>query len=408
MQLPNSKVKKSIQKSNILKTLGYSLAASLIFLGGLGVGNGTIIVNRDQILRKSIQKNAPKNLDYSSVEKVYDTLKKDFDGQLDSEKLLDGMKAGLVSAAGDPYTEFLSKKAANDFNGQLNGTFSGIGAELGKDEQGNIVIIAPISGFPAEKAGLKPKDVLVEINGESAFGISITDAVGKIRGEKGSKVKLKIVRGGTQQVELDIVRDTITIPSVESKILDGNIGYIKISRYGEDTSGLATKAADDFKTKGVKGVILDVRSDPGGLLDSAVSVSSLWLSPGKTILEEKRDGLVTRTFKSQGTPPLEGIPTVVLIDEGSASASEITAGALHDNGAAKLFGVKSFGKGSVQQLEQLGDGSVLKVTIAKWFTPNGVNINKDGIKPDTEVKFDENQFKNGVDNQLESAKMSLK
>ena len=248
----------------------------------------------------------------------------------------------------------------------------------------------------------------MEIDGESVLGISITDAVGKIRGEKGSTVKLKIVRNKAEQIELEIVRDTITIPSVESEILDGNIGYLKISRYGDDTTELATKAANEFKAKGVKGVILDVRNNPGGLLDASVSVSSLWLAPGKTVLEEKRDGLIVRTFKAQGTPELLGVPTIVLMNEGSASASEITAGALRDNRAAKLIGVKSFGKGSVKQLEQLGDGSVLKVTIAKWFTPNWVNINKDGIKPDEEVKFDEEKFKSGIDNQLQAALASLK
>ena len=408
MHLLKTTYKKPRRKSQIVKTLGYSFVASLIFLGGFGVGNGSIVINKDQLLRKSIQKKTPNNLDYSSVEKVYDTLRKEYDGQLDTEKLLDGIKSGLAGATGDPYTEYLNKKATTEFNEQINGTFSGIGAELGKDEQGNIVVIAPISGFPAEKAGLKPKDVLIEINAETAQGISISDAVGKIRGEKGSTVKLKIVRNKKEQIDLEIVRDTITIPSVESKVLDGNIGYLKISRYGDDTTELATKVANEFKSKGVKGVILDVRSNPGGLLDSSVSVSSLWLAPGKTVLEEKRDGLVTRTFKSQGSAVLEGIPTVVLINEGSASASEITAGALRDNGVAKLFGEKSFGKGSVQQLEQLGDGSVLKVTIAKWYTPKGVNINKDGIKPDTEVKFDEEQFKTGVDNQLQAAIASLK
>lgn len=407
MEPQNLVPEKPQRKSKILKTLGVSAAAGLIFLSGLGIGSGRIVVSRDQLFRRSVQKGLPANLDYSSVEQVYDTLKRDFDGQLDSQKLLDGLKAGLAAATGDPYTEYMDKDAAREFNDQLTGTFSGIGAELGKDEQGNIVVIAPISGFPAEKAGLKAKDVIIEVDGASTAGMSIGDAVGKIRGQKGTNVKLKIVRNKAQQVDLEITRDTITIPSVETKILDGNVGYIKISRYGDDTVELATKAANDFRQKNVRGVILDVRNDPGGLLDAAVEVSSLWLEPGKTILQEKRDNLVVRTYKAKGSARLKGLPTVVLINEGSASASEITAGALRDNNAAKLIGIKSFGKGSVQQLEQLGDGSVLKVTIAKWFTPNGININKDGIKPDTEVSLDEEKFKTGVDTQLEAAKASF-
>ncbi|HSX24282.1 MAG TPA: S41 family peptidase [Candidatus Saccharimonadales bacterium] len=392
----------------VLRTFIYSILAGLIFLAGLGIGDGRIILSKDQLFRKSVQKNAPARLDYSSVQEVYDALRKDYDGQLDTTKLLDGLKAGLATAAGDPYTEYLNKDAANDFNQQLNGTFTGIGAELSKDDKGNLVVISPIAGFPAEKAGLKPKDIIAEIDGTTTNGMSITDAVNKIRGPKGTTVKLRIIRNSAQDITLNITRDQITVPSVTSKILDGNIGYLAISRYAEDTADLATKAANDFKQKNVKGAILDVRGDPGGLLDAAVSVSSLWLDPGKTILQERRDNVIIRSYVAQGVPVLKGIPTVVLINEGSASASEITAGALHDNGVAKLIGVKSFGKGSVQQLEKLTDGGVLKVTIARWYTPNGVNINKDGIKPDTEVKLSDDDAKAQKDPQLDAATAALK
>lgn len=379
----------------------------MIFVSGVGVGSGRIVLNKDQLFRKSVQKNSPNNLDYSSVEQVYDTLRRDFDGQIDTQKLLDGLKAGLVGAAGDPYTEYLNKDAAKEFDSQLSGTFSGIGAELSKDDKGNLTVISPISGYPAEKAGLKPKDIIAEIDGKTTSGVSISDAVSRIRGEVGTKVKLRVIRNATQDLPFEITREQITIPSVESKILDGNIGYLKISRFGEDTTELATKAAQQFKESNVKGVIVDVRNDPGGLLDASVNVSNLWLDKGKVILREKRDGVVVRTFTATGNPLLNGIPTVVLINEGSASASEILAGALHDNGVAKLIGVKSFGKGSVQQLEKLGDGGVLKVTIAKWFTPNGININKEGIKPDQDIKRTDEDFKAQRDPQLDAAKASL-
>lgn len=398
---------KNPEKSNtrkfILRELGHAFLAAVIFLSGFGLGSGRIILNSDQLFRKTVQKDLPANLDYSSVEDVYDTLRKDFDGQLDNKKLLDGLKEGLANATGDPYTEYMNAEEAKDFDSQLNGTFVGIGAELSKDEQGNIVIISPISGFPAEKAGLKPKDIIIEINDKSATGIGVSEAVKQIRGEENTKVKLKVIRDKAKELTFEITRVKIVIPSVTSKILEGNIGYIKIARYSEDTVELATKFAQDFKDKNVKGVILDVRNDPGGLLDASVKVSSLWLNPGDMILEEKRDTLVIKRYKAVGEPILRGIPTVVLINEGSASASEITAGALHDNKAAKLIGVKSYGKGSVQQLEKFADGSVLKVTIARWYTPAGININKEGIKPDTEVKLDEEKFKAGIDNQLEEA-----
>lgn len=395
------------KKHTIFKTTGMALLAGLIFISGFGVGSGRIVLTSDQLFRKSIQKDLPDDLDYTSVEEVFDTLRRDYDGQLDKNKLLDGLKSGLAGATGDPYTEYLSKDGAKEFNEQLNGTFSGIGAELSKDEKGNLVVMSPISGFPAEKAGLKAKDVIIEIDGASTSGLSTQEAVSKIRGEKGTSVKLRVVRNSAQDLTFDIIREQITIPSVESKVLDGGIGYIKISRFSEDTVSLATKAANDFKAANVKAVILDVRNNPGGLLEPAVTISSLWLDPGKTILQEKRDGVVVRTYNAKGTPILKGLPTVVLINEGSASASEIMAGALRDNNAAKLMGAKSYGKGSVQQLENLLDGGVLKVTIARWYTPAGININKEGIKPDTEVKVSDEDAKAKKDPQLDAAKAEL-
>lgn len=404
----NPKSEKNNVRKFIFKNLGHAFLASIIFLSGFGIGSGRIVISTDQLFRKTIQKDLPNNLDYASIEEVYDTLRKDFDGELDNKKILDGLKKGLAQASGDPYTEYMTAEEAKDFDSQLNGTFVGIGAELSKDEQGNVVVVSPISGFPAEKAGLKSKDIIIEINGKTAAGISVNEAVKQIRGEENTVVKLKVVRDKAKELAFDITRAKITIPSVTNKILDGNIGYIQITRFSEDTVELSTAAANDFKAKNVKGIILDVRNDPGGLLDAAVKVSSLWLDSGDMILQEKRDTLIVKNFKATGNPILRDIPTVVLINEGSASASEIIAGALHDNKAATLIGVKTYGKGSVQQLEKFGDGSVLKVTIARWYTPAGININKEGIKPDTEVKLDEEKFKAGTDTQLQAAEAFLK
>lgn len=377
--------------------------ALLIFSFGVGVGNGRINVGPDRLFRKSVSKNLPADLNYATVEQVYDSLKSNFDGQLDINKLLDGIKQGLAQASGDPYTEYFNPKQARDFSNELSGTFTGIGAELGKNASNNIVVIAPLAGFPAEKAGLRPKDIIIEIDGKSTADLTISQAVDKIRGPKGTQVTLKIVRDNSQQLALTITRETITVPSVESKMLGGNIGYLKISRFGDDTTSLSRQAALDFKQKGVKGVVLDLRSDPGGLLDAAVNVSSLWLPSDKTVLTERRGGTVVRTYKANGNPVLNGVPTVVLIDSGSASASEITAGALKDNGAATLIGMKSFGKGSVQQIVNFGDGSELKVTIARWYTPGGRNIDKGGIEPDKKVDRTADDIKNNKDPQLDAA-----
>lgn len=346
------------------------------------------------------------SLDYSSLDEVYQLLQKNYDGKLDNNAVLDGLKAGLARSTGDPYTEYFNPEQAKDFDEGLSGSFTGIGAELGKDKE-SIVIISPISGFPAEKAGLKPKDVIVAIDGQTVNDISISDAVKRIRGPKDTKVKLKVAREG-KLLEFEITRDNINIPSVKSEIINGNIGYMRISRFSEDTAQLAQQGADQFKQANVKGIILDVRGDPGGLLSSAVDVASLWLPQGKTVLSERRDSIVVRNYQATGGDILAGIPTVVLVDDGSASASEIVAGALKDNGAATLIGVKTYGKGSVQQIERLPGGAMLKVTIARWYTPGGRNIDKQGIEPDKAVKLSDDDIKAQRDAQKEAAIQSLK
>lgn len=372
-------------------------AAALLLSIGWAYGQGKLSWHGFN----SEKSDTAQSIDYSSLDEVYKTLKSRYDGKLDSEAVMDGLKKGLAQATGDPYTEYLTPEEAKEFDEGLSGSFTGIGAELGKEDD-NIIIVSPISGFPAEQAGLKPKDIIVAINDETVNDISLSEAVKRIRGPKDTTVKLKVVRDG-KPLDFEIKRDNITIPSVESKILEGNIGYLKISRFAEDTSSLSKKAAQEFKQAGVKGVILDVRGDPGGLLDTAVDVSSLWLPSGDTVLQEKRDNVVIKTYKSTGNDILEGIPTVVLIDEGSASASEIVAGALKDNGAATLMGAKTFGKGSVQQLERLPGGGVLKVTIARWYTPNGRNIDKEGIEPDQAVKISDEEAEAKKDPQKDAA-----
>lgn len=373
----------------------------LVFAAGILVGgkNPQLIENLDGN-RSTQNSKLPNKLDYSGVEELYSKLRADFDGQLDQKKLEDGLKQGLVNAAGDPYTEYLNAKDTKDFNDELNGTFEGIGAELGKKDQA-IVIVSPISGYPAAKAGLRPKDIISDINGQSTLDMSLSEAVQKIRGPKGTKVELGVIRGG-QKLKFSIVRAQITVPSVSEKVV-GNIGVIKIIRFGDDTTDLARKYASDLRSKHVKGIVLDLRGNPGGLLDAAVGVSSLWLNKGDTVLQEKRGGMVEKTYYALGNPVLSGVPTVVLIDSGSASASEITAGALHDNGAAILMGTKSYGKGSVQEVLNLDNGGELKVTVARWYTPKGRNIDKEGIQPDKTVQFTAADSKAGQDPQFDAA-----
>lgn len=383
------------------KAVPLLLVGLIIFSAGWYTGGGRL---PSRVKTISSNSKLPDRLDYSSIDVIYKSLKNNYDGTLSEAELLDGMKTGLAKATGDPYTSYFNAKDAKDFYNQLDGTFEGIGAELGMNENKNIVIISPLAGYPAEKAGLKPKDIIAEIDGKTTSDMSVDDAVKLIRGTAGTSVKLTIIRDNSAK-EFTITRQAISVPSVKDEVRDG-IGILTISRFGEDTASLAATAAQKFKDQNVKGVVLDLRGDPGGLLDAAVSVSSLWLKD-KTVLTERREGKVIQTYPSSGEATLLGIPTVVLINGGSASASEITAGALKDNKAATLMGLKSYGKGSVQQPINLADGSLLKVTIARWYTPAGKNIDKEGIEPDKKVDITDEEYKAGKDPQLDAALAEL-
>lgn len=372
-----------------------------VFVLGMAVGDGRI--NLDPRKRNVVANELSNRPDYNSVNEVYKALRDNFDGKLTDSQVTDGLKHGLADSTNDPYTTYLNPKEAKEFEGQLNNSFSGIGAQLGQDKDKNLEVIAAIDGLPADKAGIKAKDIITSINGQSTSSMSVDEAVGKIRGPKGTKVKLEIVRDRSQQLPFVITRDDIKIPSVKTKIINGNIGYLQITTFSDDTIKLVNDAAIDFKSKGVKAMIVDVRSNPGGYLDAAVSASDLWLNQGQTILQEKRGGEVIKTYSAQDGSIFNGLPTVVLIDGGSASASEILAGALRDNNSAYIIGEKSYGKGVVQEVINFGNGSQLKVTIASWFRPNGQNINKKGIKPDKVIKISEEDDKADKDTQLQAA-----
>ncbi len=329
-------------------------------------------------------KNLPRDLDLREIEEVYDTLKDDFDGSLDAKKLVEGVKAGLVDAAGDPYTNYLSANEATLLKTSLAGEFSGIGAVLGKVDD-RPIIMSPIADYPAAKAGLKARDVILKINGADTAGMSLDEAVLKIRGDEGSVVTLELARGD-ERFTKQITRQTIKTPSVSHEIIeDGTIGYLRLTQFGEDTDQLADDAAQEFTSKGVKGIILDLRDNGGGLLPSSTHIAGMWLS-NQVVVREKRDGKVRDELRGDGLAVFKGKPTVVLINGGTASASEIVAGALKDYDAATLVGEKTFGKGSVQLPTPLSGGGTIKVTIAHWFTPKDRSADKVGFKPDIEVQ----------------------
>lgn len=374
-----------------------------VFALGLNIGNGRIgIPSRSASPSSSL----PATLDYSSVNQLYSSLKDNYDGKLTEDQLVEGLKHGLAEATNDPYTSYFTPEEATEFESSLNNTFSGIGAELGKDDTGNIQVIAPIAGTPAEKAGVRAKDIIANINDKTTAGMSVDEAVKNIRGKAGTNVKLQIVRG-TEAVELNITRQTIQVPSVTTKMLEGNIGYIQISSFSNDTAGLVDKAASSFKSAGVKAVVLDMRNNPGGQVDAAISVASQWLPAGALIMQEKQGKQVLQTYQSTGSALFKDMPTVILTNGGSASASEIVAAAIHDNKQGYIIGEKTYGKGVVQRLVNFTDGSELKVTIASWYRPNGKNINKQGIKPDQKSVISDADLTAGNDTQLKDAQTYL-
>ena len=325
----------------------------------------------------------PSSINFSSLGGVYDVLREKYDGELDADKLIAGAKRGMVEATGDPYTTYFTDKEAEEFDNDLEGSFQGIGAELGRREN-RLVVISTLDDSPAKASGLLAGDIIIKVNDEETNNWTVEQAVSKIRGEKGTTVKLTVIRGDSSK-EISITRAAITNPSVKSEVTPDNIGILRISRFGEtDTVSLASRAAEDFKARGVRAVILDLRGNGGGYLGAAKDIASLWLED-KVVVSERKNGKVIDELRSGSNAPLQGIKTIVLVDGGSASASEIVAGALLDHNAATLVGQKTFGKGSVQVIESVPGGGKLKVTVAKWYTPNGKNITKEGIKPSVEV-----------------------
>ncbi len=344
------------------------------------------------------------DIDLSSVQATYKALKANYDGTLDDKTLAEGANKGLVAAAGDAYTLYMNSKETSAFADDLSGNIGGgVGAEVGS-RQGKITIIRTLAGNPAEKAGLHAGDTVLSVNDQSTTGWTVEQAVAQIRGEAGTTVKLSVQRG-TEIKEFTITRAIISNPSVESSVTNG-VGTLTISRFDSETGTLARAAARDFKSQGVKAIILDLRGNGGGYLTAAQDVAGLWLD-NQVVVSERTNGKVVDELKSGSDAILSGIHTVVLVNAGSASASEIVAGALQDHGVAKLVGEKTFGKGSVQKLIALPEGAQLKVTVARWYTPNGKNITKEGITPDITATLAQKDVDAGVDPQLDAAKKEL-
>lgn len=342
-----------------------------------------------------------KTIDLSSVQKTYQELVANYDGKLDTQKLIYGANRGLVEAAGDPHTVYMDPDETKEFDKSLSGQIGGgIGAEIGL-RSNKPTIIKPLENSPAQKAGIKAGEAIVKVNDEASSDWSVEKVVSKIRGEVGTSVKLTLL-SGSQTREVSVVRQNIVSPAVESEI-DGEIGILKVNRFGDDTVSLSRKYASEFVEKGVKKVILDLRNNPGGTVGAAQGLLGIWLD-NQIAMTERRGSEIVKTLRTTGTPILGNMKTVVLINGNSASASEITAGALREYGKATLVGQKSYGKGSVQIVLGLPGGSQMKVTEARWYTPKGKNIDKTGIEPDVKVDLSSDDINNNVDPQMDKAK----
>ncbi|MCD1160190.1 MULTISPECIES: lmo1851 family serine protease [Peribacillus] len=327
-----------------------------------------------------------KHAEFEKLYSTYDKIKDDYYEEVDEEKLVDGAINGMIKSLDDPYSAYMDKKEASSFHESISSSFEGIGAEI-QEQDGQIMVVSPIKGSPAEKAGVKPNDIILSVDGKSVEGLSSSEAVLKIRGEKGTKVDLSISRAGeSEPIELTIKRDTIPIETVYAEMLDDGVAKIQVTSFSEHTVQELKTALEEMSKKDMKGLVLDLRGNPGGLLDQAIEMASLFIPNGKVVLQvEDRSGKKD-VYKSENDGELK-IPVVVLIDDGSASASEIVAAAVSESADIPLIGIKSFGKGTVQTAEDFEDGSNFKYTAAKWLTPEGNWIHKKGIKPDINVKL---------------------
>lgn len=324
-------------------------------------------------------------VDFNQFWEVWDKVKEKYvDQPVDDVELFYGALQGILVGLDDPYSVYFPPKKAEEFAKDLAGEFEGIGAEIGlRDNQ--LTIIAPLPSSPAEKAGLRPGDKVYAVDKEDVFDLTLDEAVSKIRGPKGTEVILTISHDGYEGIEdISIIRDTITVPTIDWEMKDNNIAYLRVSYFNEDTWAEFDTAVNNILLNSPKGLVLDLRSNPGGYLETAVSVASEWIDQG-VVMKEKTNS-ESKDYKTRGKHRLVNLPTVVLVDEGTASGSEIVAGALQDYDKATLVGHKTYGKGSVQEFEILLDGSALKLTTAKWFTPKDRGIDETGIEPDIIVE----------------------
>ena len=392
----NFKKREEIMKNKKKVVPYYQYIISIICVAFLCGGGAYIYFDR----KLNQQLSTSPGGDFKKIESLYNEIQENYVGKLDNQALIDGALKGMTNALDDPYSTYLDIPEATELNNSLSGSFEGIGATMSMINNLPTVAQAPIEGSPAEKAGLKAGDTIVKIDGESTEGLTLNEVVTKIRGEKGTEVKLTIVRG-KDTFDANITRDTIPIKSVKGTIdsTEKNVGNIRILTFGENTNEELQDTIKKLRKEGATSFVIDLRQNPGGLLNQVEQMASMFLEDGKTIVQfEDKKG---NKMKEVASKKLDGgfkvnEPTIVLVDEGSASASEILAAALKESGNKKIIGTKTFGKGTVQTVKNLSDDSELKLTILKWLTPNGEWIHEKGVEPSIKADYPDYAYLNPI------------
>lgn len=411
-QMPNANgvfermTTKLLQSSGTLLVLVLIAFATGIFIGGHKQSNAEVIYS----FWGDVKEVQPEGVDFTAFYKAWNLLKEKYvpattTDQISDEMLVYGAIEGLAKSYGDPYTTFFPPKESQLFSEQIQGSFGGVGMEIGVQDD-VLTVIAPLKDSPAEKAGLRAGDRIVAIDGISTQGIRVDEGVIKIRGEIGTEVVLSIVRAGVSEVfDIKVIRDTINIPTLKTYMRDDGIFEVSLYTFSANSHELFRGAVREFIQSGRSKLILDLRGNPGGYLDAAVDMASWFLPVGEVVVEESFGGdAVSVMHRSKGYNVFgEDFKMVILVDQGSASASEILAGALKEHGVATLVGMKTYGKGSVQELVGVTDTTAIKITVARWLTPLGHSLSGVGLTPDFEVPVTEESIAQKRDIQKERA-----
>lgn len=393
----------------------FGIVAVLFFAIGFTVGQKKIEFAKNNFSPTiKVENKLPassQTVDFSLFWEVFEALPESYvdKTKIDGQKMLYGAISGMVRSLGDPYTAFLDPKQNEAIKGELSGSYEGVGIQIGFNKEKRLVVISPLSGTPAIDAGVEANDLILKIGDKETFDITLPEAVDLIRGPAGTKVKLSLQHEGEDEpYDLEIQRAKITVKSVELEFVDddlGKVAHLKVSRFGETTDSEWDEAVNRIQLEGAKGVIVDMRNNPGGLLSSSVHLGAEFVE-GVIVKQQFADGSI-KSLSADHKGELLKIPMVVLQNGGSASASEIFAGAIKDKGRGKIIGEVSFGKGTVQEPVELPGGSGLHVTIAKWLTPKGATIHDVGIIPDIEVKMTKEDREAKRDPQLDRALQEL-